>query len=210
MVDTRDYILEKARELFNQDGVERTSTRKIAEACNISQGNLTYHFPLKNDIVISLFKQLKTLSDQPIDSFIEYCSSFEQMRDALRSQYNLIYKYRFLFLDFPSILRQIKPLRDDYIELKRQRKVQFYAMIDMLQQKKLIAGNFSKQEKDAFYTIFNIFTNFWLPDSELLYTGKPEKMVDHYVQIALYMISLHLNKKGRMGLLGPNSPLLPG
>ncbi|WP_299302059.1 TetR/AcrR family transcriptional regulator [uncultured Litoreibacter sp.] len=44
---SRDQIIEAAEKLLLEDGYHELSTRKVAAACGISPGNLTYHFPSK-------------------------------------------------------------------------------------------------------------------------------------------------------------------
>ncbi len=48
---TADRILDASRRLFNDKGYAATSLSEIAAAVGISQGNLTYHFPTKRDLV---------------------------------------------------------------------------------------------------------------------------------------------------------------
>jgi AcrR family transcriptional regulator len=54
---TAQKILLAARRLFNEKGYAATTLTEIAEAVGISQGNLTYHFPTKIDLVHTLIDQ---------------------------------------------------------------------------------------------------------------------------------------------------------
>jgi len=56
---TADRILEAARRIFNEKGYASTSLTEIALAVGISQGNLTYHFPTKNDLATRLQEQAR-------------------------------------------------------------------------------------------------------------------------------------------------------
>ena len=66
---TRDKILETARELFNNDGVSTVSSRNISDAMNISYGNLCYHFPKKDDIIMQLYASMQTELDTEVAKF---------------------------------------------------------------------------------------------------------------------------------------------
>ena len=46
-MNTKDKILEKSLELFNNQGVHNVGVRDIARALEISPGNMSYHFPKK-------------------------------------------------------------------------------------------------------------------------------------------------------------------
>ena len=62
MEDTRGKILTAAARLFEQQGYRSVSMRAIAAELGISVGNLTYHFPHKQDIATALVEQeLKTI-----------------------------------------------------------------------------------------------------------------------------------------------------
>lgn len=54
--DTRQAILQAARELFNRHGYNGVSIRDIARAAGISKGNLTYYFSRKEDLVEALLQ----------------------------------------------------------------------------------------------------------------------------------------------------------
>lgn len=54
---TKSRILEAALRLFNQHGTAAISTNHVAEALNMSPGNLYYHFRDKGSIVRGLFAQ---------------------------------------------------------------------------------------------------------------------------------------------------------
>jgi len=91
---TRDRILDTARDLFNRHGFHQVTLRQIADALHISPGNLTYHFPHKTDIVQALMDESfeKTLSPEPIRSFDDLLAQFRRMLETIR-------RNAFFFLD---------------------------------------------------------------------------------------------------------------
>src|ERR1700676_4162606 len=56
--ETQALILKVALELFNEHRSASVSTNRIAEACEISKGNLNYHFRTKQDIILALFADI--------------------------------------------------------------------------------------------------------------------------------------------------------
>ena len=56
---TPDRILDASRRLFNEKGYAATTLSEIAASIGIAQGNLTYHFPTKRELVVELEKRVR-------------------------------------------------------------------------------------------------------------------------------------------------------
>jgi len=48
----KKIIADASRELFNSNGYQKVTMRQIADRCGISVGNLTYHYPHKEDLLM--------------------------------------------------------------------------------------------------------------------------------------------------------------
>ena len=57
MNKTKEKILVVALDLFNRHGTRAITTNHIAEACDMSPGNLYYHFKNKEQIIFALFEK---------------------------------------------------------------------------------------------------------------------------------------------------------
>ena len=57
MRDTRQEILDIAKQLFNERGYNDVSTRDIAGELGISKGNLTYYFKKKEEIIEAILAE---------------------------------------------------------------------------------------------------------------------------------------------------------
>jgi AcrR family transcriptional regulator len=68
--DTRQRIQEVALELFAEQGYEKTSLREIAEHLDVTKAALYYHFKTKEDILISVAKDLAG----PVDDLIAWAA----------------------------------------------------------------------------------------------------------------------------------------
>lgn len=95
---TADRILEASRKAFNEKGYAATSVTEIAASLDMSQGNLTYHFPAKRDLA-------KALEDDVLMLMKDHRAAKEQ--GALADDYidhllfgmQLTWRYRFLLRD---------------------------------------------------------------------------------------------------------------
>lgn len=56
--DTKQRILDAARDLFATQGVQRTSLQDIADRLGITKPALYYHFPSRDDLVRSIIQPL--------------------------------------------------------------------------------------------------------------------------------------------------------
>ncbi|ADJ46478.1 TetR family transcriptional regulator [Amycolatopsis mediterranei S699] len=91
--DTKQRILDVARELFTSQGVQRTSLQDIADRLGITKPALYYHFPSREDLVRSIVQPLlddgeKFLLDQeargdaPVRELIEGFFDFNHRHRA--------------------------------------------------------------------------------------------------------------------------------
>lgn len=78
----RQQIVETALRLFAEHGFDGTSTRKIAQAADISEGLIFHYFPTKNDLLNAIFEtphsffgELQTIlsdgSDLPVEQVLQ-------------------------------------------------------------------------------------------------------------------------------------------
>ncbi|MEL0027460.1 MAG: TetR/AcrR family transcriptional regulator [Perlucidibaca sp.] len=111
---TRDRILAKSLELFNEQGERLVSTNHIAAALGISPGNLYYHFANKEAIIFELFLRYTELmrrtltlpEDRPLNQ-TDKIQLFERVLSSL-------WQYRFLHRDMTHLLSDNIGMRDAY------------------------------------------------------------------------------------------------
>src|SRR5512132_2864062 len=65
--DTRERIQAIARELFAEQGYEKTSLREIAERLGVTKAALYYHFKSKEDIVLELHLRLHAVGRDALE-----------------------------------------------------------------------------------------------------------------------------------------------
>jgi AcrR family transcriptional regulator len=120
---TPDRILDASRRLFNAKGYAATTLAEIAAGVGISQGNLTYHFPTKRDLVIRLEAEArqKARARQANDRRGDVADDYvEHLLFAM----NLTWDNRFLlrdraqFTDDPDALQPDPDMAADFEELR--------------------------------------------------------------------------------------------
>lgn len=103
---TKERIAVVALDLFNRLGYTPVTTNRIAQACDISPGNLYYHFRNREDILWFLFEgvedQVRTFFLKP--PFPERGLSL--IRRQIEAITEILLEYRFFFPDQTAILRR--------------------------------------------------------------------------------------------------------
>jgi AcrR family transcriptional regulator len=184
---TKTNILQKAVELFNEHGTAAISMSALAEALGISAGNLQYHYRSKEDVIREIlevmFKEFDVIYEPIADPF-----TLDTLRQTMRLNFGIIWKYRFFYREFAALLR------NDTILAKRFKEIQEHRIIE---QKKLIMGlagagvvrsDISPDELHKVVSIGWVLGNTWLSFVES--TGEKineaalieavEIMVQHY------------------------------
>ena len=119
---TQIRILDAALDLFNENGTGLVSTKRIAERCHISKGNLQYHFASKHDIVFALFEMaIREMDENWYQDHL--APTFDHMAEMFVRQMNLILKYRFFYRELSDLLRRDPRLRRRFAH-NRERRLQ--------------------------------------------------------------------------------------
>lgn len=78
---TRDRIVDKADQLFYEQGFEHTSFAQIAEALGISRGNFYYHFKTKDEILDAVISHRLVRTNSMLDNWeLEGCTPTNRIR----------------------------------------------------------------------------------------------------------------------------------
>lgn len=94
----KEKIILESTDYFNQHGYGESSLQDLANALNMSRGNLAYHFSSKEDL-------LEAISDKMWAEIAEIrvptkqLPSFENVQNEIQLFYNIQQKYAFVFGD---------------------------------------------------------------------------------------------------------------
>ena len=109
MKDTKGNIKLAALKLFNEKGVCAITTNHISEEMGISPGNLYYHYKNKESIIREIHRDM--IGDfRDTFSFSSEKNTSEAFVNMLLAHAEIYYRYRFFYLDLPSLLRRDKAL----------------------------------------------------------------------------------------------------
>lgn len=135
-MNTKEKIIDCAIELFNKQGLSFTSMRDIASACNMSLGNLTYHFHKKEDLIAAIMNQ--NLFDHLLNKQVE---TIDEMYNLLKCSVLMLQRLRFYFLEL-SYISSVETLKH------RDNKVSHQLFLDFKKNLKHLEDNGNFKFKD--------------------------------------------------------------
>jgi len=121
---TVERILGESLRLFNERGEAHVTTGMIAEALDMSPGNLYYHFRNKDQIVEQLFQRFAERVDLDPPPVADAASAIEDLWLYLHLMLEAIWEFRFLYRNLDDLLARNRKLRDPFNGiLDRKREV---------------------------------------------------------------------------------------
>jgi AcrR family transcriptional regulator len=100
---TAERILETTLDLFNRFGEPNVSTTLISSELGISPGNLYYHYPAKDELINALLDRYEVAVSEVLQS-AQGISQIETAWAFFVSQFDLMWRYRFLYRDLNDLL----------------------------------------------------------------------------------------------------------
>lgn len=193
---TRDKILLEAQEQLNEKGLDGVTIRSIAKALKISPGNLTYHFKNVDIIVYELYLQLVDALSQAIQHFQTEALNTQWFYEQTVTNFAVMWEYRFLLLDFVTITRRNKQLKDHFRQLVAMRQIQFRMLADQM-----IANGIMREEVveglyDRFILQTIIYSDAWLSDALIHFDQHSDQVFHFYADLMTSSLVPFLTEKG--------------
>lgn len=197
-MDTKSAILEKARGLFNRSGLNAVSLRDIAKAAGISYGNLTYHFPNKEKIVLTLYSGMMEEHKRISDGFHPDENLLEKMLLAPLGTFDISRRYRFLFADFVDIMRQCPTVAGMQAEILKARQAAFKGLFGFLKTQGMFRKDIDDGQVDYLMELSGVVrTYFFMKAAGLAGSSDPVRAQrTEYVLFTGKLLRPYLTGKG--------------
>ena len=175
----------------------------------MSHGNLCYHFANMGAVIDALYDELVAESDASLVGARSLEPSMRLFYDLQERTFDLMLKYRFLFLDFVAVVRGRKLLARRLRLLKRRRARAFSGFADWAAKHGLLARERYVGERELMFRQYDLMSDFWLSQAEILYGGDLGRVKHLYQRVTFSVLVPHLSRKGlteckALGLLGSN------
>lgn len=195
MKNTGQNILDKAREMFNEQGVQSTTLRQIATGLGMSQGNLNYHFKTKSELIEALYFELVAKMDVEMSAMSQGFSLLSTAFISAEKSMTIFYEYRFILRDMYSIFRENEKLKQHYVQLQELRNKQFKLMFDTMIEQGILRKPEIPKEYERLYERMNIVGDNWINPFELF--GSSKHSIAYYNELLFEMIYPYLSESGK-------------
>ncbi len=196
-MDTKEKILITALRQFNALGTDAVTVRSIAQEAGISHGNLCYHFPNTDAIIVALYQRVVAEMDEQANRALYTLPEVGLMLGIGELGFHILYRYKFLMLDLVRITRRIPLIQEAYRSLMHIRRQQFAQLFRaMADQSWLLPEPFT-----GFYEHFAahqlVFADGWIAHAEIHFSGPPEAAVSYYYKSFVAGLLPLLTEQGR-------------
>lgn len=194
-IPTKEKIVAKALEMYNQYGIEYAGVRELAKELNMKGGNITYYFPTKNDLIRELTERLSESNGAIFSRQTE--PGIYNFLDKHRRIYLNQYDYRALFVSLPLMLKQDDEFAARYAQRQLERKKMLYNELKAL----FMAGYFNTAKSADMDTILHAITTvnrFWISEATVDgFIDDRQAAVNTYLERLAGLLHIIATDKGR-------------
>lgn len=175
--------MDTALRLFNDIGTEKISTRHIAQELEISVGNLHYHYPTKDAVLVALHTRFIESTNEIAEQIDPEASN---PRPVIEATFRLIWRYRFLFNERLVVERRVPAIAESFKEMIRARRRMFRLQIEQMQARGLVTTDFDDEQFEALFEHIVIVYNAWTSHVAMLSPRltRDDSVIERYVELA--------------------------
>ena len=194
-MNTRDKILDKALEMFNERGIEYVGLRELASMLGIRVSNITYYFPTKDDLVYTLSLELSKRNA----ALIAERESLT-MLGFLQIMYQVFQNhvaFRCLLLSVVHLMKQNKHMAAAY---QKTQKLRNATITTNLQAHELASFLQMLEERDREFLVYSIslISRFWISEAAVSFRNlSMEEQIRHYLSLITKLLTPYATAKAK-------------
>lgn len=176
----RDDIITASLRMFNNSNVKAITTNHISQECEISPGNLYYHFKNKEEIIREHFKHLCD-KQQELNKQYKDIKHISSIKDFYSAFFKLVWEYRFLFRERFSLCDADPILGKEFKVYLENQKQSIKSTIDSFLDRGIIAP---MSQEDVHMTtevicmFFNNWSNYFNTTNNEIQEDEVEKIIN--------------------------------
>lgn len=197
VLNTKDKILQEALLQFNEKGLNNVGVREIARSLNISPGNMSYHFPKKEDLIQNLLETYSLRNTSLYEEYMAGAPSLDGFVGLFRNIFSNQYAFRGVFVGNYEIQKLIRDQSVfDYAQLESKRKQLLREILGELVRIKHLKA--SAEQIEFLLSFLTLFGRFWIMEAFLIPRNVTEKKtINHYINLLEQQLSLFATTKGK-------------
>ena len=197
MSKTKQKILDSAILLFNQNGVANVSIRQIAKEAAISHGNLIYHYPNKESIVLGIHEKLLEQAVQLNQLIDPKKFDIKELHTITKTGFEIVLQFRFLFFDLLYISNTMPKMREILREVEKTRSDMYMSVIQLSIKNSLMRGEEYDGEYVQLIHRIKIFSDHWITSSAIYDTHVDQHSIGKYAELLLSCFYPYLTPEGK-------------
>ncbi len=194
-MNTRDKILDKALEMFNERGIEYVGLRELAAILGIRVGNITYYFPTKDDLVYALSVELSKANSAIIvaNKDITLSGFLAIQRGTFETQQ----RFRCLLLSFVHIMKQNSRIAEAYKHTQKNRLTTIRTNIRTLSDSGYLKLS-DESQVDFLVSAISLISRFWLSEASISFNSLTDKeQIRSYLTLVANLFMPYTTAKGK-------------
>lgn len=193
-------IVQESLKLFNKHGLSRVGVRDIALHLNISPGNLSYHFPKKEDLVIYIVKEMMSLNTVAFKAYL--CLPDPTLFDYMLLVKQLLinsFRYRGITQEFIEVSRLLNIEQFKYSEVEKARLdiyTKIFKRLDEAKELKLNDGDVT-----FLNSFMSLYGRIWIAEAFVSFRNKPRsEIINYYLKFGARQFLLFATLKGKKSI----------
>lgn len=197
---TKEQILQKALEMFNERGYSDVGVRELARMLKISPGNLSYHFSKKEDILMALLEQFSAQNSSFYEQYLTLSPTNAHFLELMEKIFDSQYDYRGVYIGNQFVQAELQSQdRFNYQAIAAKRAATFHKIFQELD----AAGQLRVNEEDIAFLVayITLFGRFWISEATL-FNKSPDKYqtIRHYLFLLAKQLSLFATEEGQKSI----------
>jgi len=192
---TKERLVFRALELFNENGIEYVGMRELAADLNMRVGNITYYFPTKDDLVAEIISRLADLNSKTIGPV---CSSITDFLSMYKQIFNNQYQYRCLLLSFVHLASRHPVFAKNYAATEARRRDALRSHLTSMVEKNCLSASRVADHIELIISHITLISRFWLSEARISYMDwTVEQTIAHYLSLLSDVLLPYATDEGK-------------
>ncbi len=195
--ETQNLIIETAIQLFNDNGTKAISTNRIADECQLSRGNLHYHFRTKEEIIQTIFQRIDREMDSSWYEDHQH-PSMEYTHFMFARQIDLVWRYRFFYRELYPLLQNDARLKLLFMDCRKKRMKEVSLFFDEMINTGLMVEPQPPVSMESLLQVSWLITDQWLPHIDLHDKCVNEQNIEEGFDLIMQVFEPYFTSKAKI------------